>query len=234
MSFQIEAHGAGAALGRNIFHDGELVGRIFMDDGEIAVAAGGKRVAGRRIEGGGVGTLANFRSRDDFAGVRVDDGHDFFVADGEETTSLEIHGKAGGRFARSERPAMGFRDFLRVELDEFGFVFDVHEDTALAIGNGEFGFAAESEGAGDSAVRGVDRGGVLAASVESEDTLGDVVVDDGVRIGVGLYGAESFSDLMSKMTAVLARPALTKPRPRSGASAMPWTPWVSGMSPSMA
>ena len=43
-----------------------------------------------------------------------------------------------------------------------------------------------------------------------------------------------FSVLRSKMVAVLARPLLMKPRPRSEAMAMPWTPGVSGMSPSMA
>jgi len=38
----------------------------------------------------------------------------------------------------------------------------------------------------------VDGGCVLAAAVESEDALGDGIVDDGVGIGVGLCGAESF------------------------------------------
>jgi hypothetical protein len=88
---------------------------------------------------------------------------------------------------------MDFREFLRVELDEFRFVFDVHEDAALAVGHGKFGFAAESERARDSAVRGVDRSGVLAAAVESEDTLGKAVVDDSVRIGIGLLGAEGLA-----------------------------------------
>jgi len=192
VGLQVEAHGAGGSLGGNVLDNGELVRRVLVDDGEISVAAGGKGVIGGWIEAGSVRTLADLRSCDHFASVRVDDGHDFFVANGKETTSLEIHGKAGGRFARGERPTMGFGEFPRVELDEFGFVFDVDENAALAVSNGEFGFAAESEGARDCAVGGVDGSGVLAAAVKSENSFGDAVVDNGVRIGVGLYSAESF------------------------------------------
>ena len=33
VGFQVEAHGAGAALGGNVFDDAEFVGGIFVDDG---------------------------------------------------------------------------------------------------------------------------------------------------------------------------------------------------------
>ena len=38
--------------------------------------------------------------------------------------------------------------------------------------------------------------------------------------------------LTSKIVTVLSRPLLVKPRPSSGAIAMPWTPGVLGMTPS--
>ncbi len=36
---------------------------------------------------------------------------------------------------------MNFGQFLRIELDQFGFVLDVDEDTSLSIGDGKFRFA---------------------------------------------------------------------------------------------
>src|SRR5882724_5478022 len=79
---------------------------------------------------------------------------------------------------------MHFSDLLRVDLDELGSVLVVYEDAALAVRNGEFRFAAESERAGDGAIGGVDRRGVLAAAIEGEYALADGVVDDGVGIVV--------------------------------------------------
>ena len=188
--FQVEAHGAGAALGGHVFDDRVFVGRILADDGEVTVAAGRKYIAGGGIEASGVGTIADGRSGNDCAGVGVDNGHYFFIADGESAAVLDVHGETRRRLARSKRPAMRFGEFLRVELNELVCVFDVDEDAALAIGLGELGFAAESESSGDCAVGTIDRGGVLAAAVEGEDALGDGVVDDGIGIGVSFYGAE--------------------------------------------
>src|SRR6266850_1132681 len=79
---------------------------------------------------------------------------------------------------------MRFSNLLRVDLDELGGVFVVHEDAAIAIGDGEFRFAAEGECAGDGAIGGVDGSGVLSAAIESEHTFADGIVDDGVGIGV--------------------------------------------------
>src|SRR5256885_14175902 len=42
VGLEVEPHGAGAALGRNIFDNGEFVGRVFTDDRKVAVAAGGR------------------------------------------------------------------------------------------------------------------------------------------------------------------------------------------------
>src|SRR5882724_1276364 len=90
---------------------------------------------------------------------------------------------------------MRFSNLLRVDLDELGGVLVVHEDAAIAIGDGEFRFAAEGERAGNSAIGGADRSGVLAAAIEGEDAFAYGVVDDGVGIGIRFNcadGLESF------------------------------------------
>src|SRR5713101_4243449 len=81
---------------------------------------------------------------------------------------------------------------------EFRGVFVVDPDGAFAVGNREFGFATEGNGADNGAVRGVDGGGILAAAVEGEDALGGGVVNDGVGIGVGFYGADGFQSFEVK------------------------------------
>ncbi len=65
---------------------------------------------------------------------------------------------------------------------KLGAVFIVHIDGALAIGSGEFRFAAQVDVAEYGTVGGVDGGGVFAAAVEGEDALGDGVVKNGVGI----------------------------------------------------
>jgi len=114
--FQIEAQGAGGLFCRDIFDDGEFVGRVLVDDGQIAVAAGDEEQVVRRIKRGGVGAVADGGVGDDFAGIGVDDRGNFIVADGDQAAVLEITGEAGGRFARGKRPAMQFLQVLRVEM----------------------------------------------------------------------------------------------------------------------
>src|SRR5216684_3901871 len=77
-------------------------------------------------------------------------------------------------------------------MAELGGVFVIDPEGALAVRDREFGFTAEGNGTDDGAVRGVDGGGIFAAAVESEDALGGGVVDDGVGISVGFYGADGF------------------------------------------
>src|ERR1700730_15952217 len=81
---------------------------------------------------------------------------------------------------------MRFRDLLRVDLDELGSILVVHEDVAFAVGDGEFGFAAKSERASHGAIGRIDGCGVLAPTIEGENALADGIVDDGIRIDVGL------------------------------------------------
>ncbi len=190
--FQVEAHGAGAAFGGDIFDNGELVRRIFVDDREVAIAAGGERIAGRGIEPSGIRTFADGGRGDNFAGIGVHNGHDFFIADGEEAAIGNVDGEAGRRFARRERPVVEFLEALRVNVIQVGSILVVDIDAALAVSSGEFGLAIERDRASYRAISGVDGGGVLAAAVEGEDTLGDGFIEDGIGIGVGLDRADGF------------------------------------------
>src|SRR6267378_3939700 len=78
---------------------------------------------------------------------------------------------------------------------KFGRILVVDIDGALAVSDGELRFATQIYCADDSAVSGVDGGGVLAAAVEGEDALGDGFVEDGVGIRVCLDGAEGLQGL---------------------------------------
>lgn len=89
----IDGHGAGALFGGNSLDDGKFVGRIFVNDSDVPFAVGSKGEIGARIEGVCVHALANGRSRDNFAGVGVDDRHDFVVAAGEEPPVFCVHGE---------------------------------------------------------------------------------------------------------------------------------------------
>src|SRR5579863_10552882 len=77
-------------------------------------------------------------------------------------------------------------------------VFIVDPDAALAVDDREFRLAAERNRANNGTVGGVNGGGVLAATVECKDALAGGVVNDGVRIGVGLRGADGFQSLEIK------------------------------------
>src|SRR5260370_8507845 len=71
-------------------------------------------------------------------------------------------------------------------------VFVVDVDATFVVGDREFGLAAKGNRADNGAVGGVDYGGVLSAAVKGEDALRGGVVDDGIGIAVGLYGADGF------------------------------------------
>src|SRR5437764_1267825 len=150
-------------------HDGQPA---WLGAKDLVAAAGRESVTGRGIESGCIRTFADGGRGNDFTGVGIHDGHHFFVADGKEAATGDVHGEAGRRFARRERPVVEFLEALRVEMIEVGGVFVVYIDRALVISGGEFGLAIERNRADDSAVRGVDGGSIFATPVESEDTLG--------------------------------------------------------------
>ena len=94
MGFEVETHGAGRLLRGDILDNGIFVWGILVDDGKVAVAAGGEHVTRRGIEGGGIRTFADGRSGDDLAGIRVHHGHNFFIAYREQAAGLQIHGQS--------------------------------------------------------------------------------------------------------------------------------------------
>src|SRR5208283_1410853 len=100
----------------------------------------------------------------------------------EKAAIFLIHGQARRTFARPEGPAMEQLDGLRVNLDKFRSVFNIHEDFSCAIRGGKFGAARKLQRAGNGAIGGVDGGGVFAAAVQSEDALGHAIVNDGIWI----------------------------------------------------
>src|SRR6266851_6131057 len=77
-------------------------------------------------------------------------------------------------------------------MAELGGVFVIDPKGAFAVSDREFGFAAEGNRADDGTVGGVDGGGIFAAAIEGEDALGGGVINDGVGISVGFYGADGF------------------------------------------
>src|SRR5882762_3544599 len=87
---------------------------------------------------------------------------------------------------------------------KLGGILVVHVDSALAVSDGKFGLTTKRYGARDRAVGSSDGGGVLAAAVEGEDTLADRVVDDSVRIGVGLDRADRLQRLEIENRDVIA------------------------------
>src|SRR5690348_6410006 len=111
---------------------------------------------------------------------------------------------------------MCFCEFLRVKLDELRFVLDVHEDAAFTVGHGELWLAAQSERARHRAVRGVNRGCVLAPAVHGEDALGNLVVDDGVGVGIGLYRAESLERFEIKYDSLIGATGADEPAVKVG------------------
>src|SRR6266852_4630653 len=71
VGLEVEAHGAGASLGGNIFDNCIFVRGILMDNREVAVAAGCKNITGRGIESASIRAFADGWGGDDFSGVDV-------------------------------------------------------------------------------------------------------------------------------------------------------------------
>src|SRR6516162_6143935 len=80
----VEGHGASATLRVDFFYERKLGGRVFVGDGEGAVAARGEGILGQRIKAIGVDTLADGYGANDFAGVAVDKGHEIVMAADDE------------------------------------------------------------------------------------------------------------------------------------------------------
>src|ERR1035441_7776950 len=148
-------HGAGAALGGQVLDSG-VAGGVGIDYGEDSLAAGGEGELAGRVPAGCVGAVADGGSGEDFAGVGVDHGHVLAAADGEEAAAGDIEGQAAGSVPAGERPLGGELVGFGVQAVDLIFVFDVHEDRALAIDGGELGLAGERDGDDDRTTGGAD------------------------------------------------------------------------------
>src|SRR5260221_8359102 len=143
VGLSVEAHGFGAEFGFYGFGFAEFVGPIFVENVDHAFAGGDEDEAGFGFEGGGVYSTGDWKRRENFTGVGIEDDELLRIAAGaEEAVVLDVDGESGGRSGRGERPT-GF-DFLRagIDGDEFSFVFDIDEKGSCAVGDSEFWAAA--------------------------------------------------------------------------------------------
>ena len=76
---------------------------------------------------------------------------------------------------------------LRIDLDNFAFVLDVVVDVAFLVANGKLRLAAQSDGSIHAACCSVDRGRILATSIEGKDAFRSRIIHDAVRIATGFY-----------------------------------------------
>ena len=95
-----------------------------------------------------------------------------------------IDRQPAGLLTWRKRPAMLDRQLLRIDVGDLTLVFDVHEDVALAIADGELRLSFQRNRAHDFAIAIEDRG-VLAAAIEREYVLRRRIVEDGVGIVAG-------------------------------------------------
>lgn len=102
----IDFHSARATLRSDRVYERELGGRILVCDRDRAVAARSKRVASPGIEAICVDALPDRNRAEDFAGVAVDERHQFVVATNDKALVGSVNGEAGGRFAGRERPGL--------------------------------------------------------------------------------------------------------------------------------
>src|SRR5215472_12795769 len=178
MRLGVESHGASSAFGLRVFRDAVFIGRLLLHDRHHALPAGGKGQPGFIVVGSCVHAFADRGCRENFAAVGIDYRHHLVVASGEEAPILAVDCQSTGLGTGRERP---FRlDFQLIGIDrgQLALVLDIDEHCAFGIAGSEFRLAVELDRAQNFSARGIDRGRVLAASVESEHAFGRRVVED--------------------------------------------------------
>src|SRR5690242_6110573 len=96
---------------------------------------------------------------------------------------LAVDRQASRLFARGELPVAVDFQRLGVELHQLTLVFKVHINFSLAIGDGELRTSAERDRARHLFTIDTYSGRIIAAAVEGENTLGEIVVENGVGAG---------------------------------------------------
>jgi hypothetical protein len=130
--------------------------------------------------------LADGNGAEHFAGVAVDERHELVVAANDEDFVSGVNGEPRGRLARSEGPGILDFESLGVEFDEGTFVFEIDEDFALAVGGAKLWAATERKSAAELSGSGVDGRGSVGITIEGKNALRERIIDDRVRIFVGL------------------------------------------------
>src|ERR1700719_185336 len=106
-----------------------------------------------------------------------------------------VDGERGGCAGWRERPARFDGERFAVDCHHFVFVLDIDVDGALAVGDGELGPAIQVDGSHGIATLGVDYGRVVWVAIHGKDALRRRIVDDAIRILVGLRLTESLERL---------------------------------------
>ena len=234
MSLRIQCHGPRAALGGDACDARELFGRVLVHDRQCAFPVGAEGELCCRVEAIRVHTVTDGRRGQHFAGVGAHHRHHLVVAADEEAAMFRVHGHARGPFARRQWPARGHRELAGINLHDFAFVLQVVVDVTLAVRHRELRLSSQGDGSCRGSRRGVNRGGIAAVAIEREDAFRSRVVEDRIRTIARRRGPQGLKRLEVENRDGVRAALLVKPRPNSGARAMPWTPSVPGMSPTTA
>ena len=101
----VESHGFGPELSIDGVDFAVLIGRVFVEDVDLAFVRGDKDHLGRGIVGDGVGPGGDGKGLDDLSAVRIHDHQDLRIAAGaEKPPVLAIHGQRRGTARRRGGP----------------------------------------------------------------------------------------------------------------------------------
>src|SRR4051812_26101410 len=96
-----------------------------------------------------------------------------------------IDGEARRLVATLERPHRLHLEGLRVYFRDAVLVFEVHEDMARGVGDGELRFGLQRQRADDPVSARIDCRYVFAPTIESEHAMRVRLVENGVRVLAG-------------------------------------------------
>ena len=183
---------SGHRLGRNRGRDTKLTRLLLAHDRQGSVSAvGAVGQATTGVESTAVRARADRQRREHMPTVCVKHDHRLTTAaDTEETPVLTVHRQTRRASTGRQRPAVQDAQRLSVELRDFALVHDIDEDMALAVGNGCLGNALERNGSSYGHAGWVHRGGVVAAMVEGEYSMGGRLEHDRIRPAAHLDPAD--------------------------------------------
>src|SRR5580704_10426518 len=182
VSLLVQSHSARSGLSWHVIYHGEFRGRILVDHGKNAFAAGGESQPGSRIKGVRIYAITYGSSSYNLAGVGIDYRHHLVVAAGKQAAVLAVDGQTTGLFTGGQRPACFHLQFVGIDGIDLALVFDIHKDFAFAVARGKFRFSFELDCAQHGATGSVDGSGIVAPAVERKNTFAGGIVKNGVRV----------------------------------------------------